>query len=450
MKRISIWQEIAYAAPYLIKAMAMTPLLVFIPSFYSVNYGLPLALVGAILFFTRITDVLTDPLIGIMSDRIRNRTLRRKLFICIGAPILVVSAWMVFSPPVPVTPLYATIWLAAIYFGFTLMDIPYRAWGAELVTNYDGRTRLAALREAAGTASGLIALMIIIAAPMIGLSSTAETLRLMGLCFIIGLPILLALALISVPSVEPEMLDQKPLSVREGLAAVLANKPFLWLLGGMIVLMSGAIIGASLHLIVMESYFNIRHLFPYILAGESIAGLVSAPLWVVLAKKIGKNRALAIGTLCMGLLSAPIPLLGPEQSTLYAGIIIIRGIAGGALGILIASMMADVADFDLNATGKSRQGFFFAMIGMVGKLGAALGVFVGMVLPPLFGFEPSNPTNSETALKALLMTYAWIPMIIMASSSFFFWRYPLSRLKHAQLRSEIDQRKMANPDAPVS
>ncbi len=441
MAKISIWQEAAYGAPYLIKAMALTPLLVFIPSFYSVDYGLPLALVGSILFFTRITDVITDPLIGMLSDRIQNRLLRRKMFMAIGAPILIVSAWMVFSPPVPVTPLYAVIWLSMIYFGFTLMDIPYRAWGAELVTNYDGRTRLAAWREAAGIASGLLALVLIMAAPALGMKSTAETLRLLAMCFVIGLPVLLGLAILFVPSVEAETLNTAPLSVRDGLAAVLANKPFLWLIGGMTVLMSGAIIGASLHLIVMDSYFNIRHLFPYILAGESIAGLVSAPLWVMLAKRIGKNKALAIGTLMMGLLSAPIPFLAQDQSTLYAAIIIIRGIAGGALGILMTAMLADVADFDLNSTGKSRQGLFFSLMGMVGKLGAALGVFVGMVLPPLFGFEPSNTENTELALNALMMTYAWIPMIIMGGSSYFFWRYPLDRIAHQKLRDEIANRK---------
>jgi len=449
MSRMGIRQEAFYAAPYLIKAMALTPLLVFIPSFYAVDYGLPLALVGSILFFTRITDVITDPLIGILSDRTKHRFYRRKFFMALGAPILIVSAWMVFAPPFEVTPLYAIVWLSLIYFGFTLMDIPYRAWGAELVTNYDGRTRLAAWREAAGMASSLLALSLIMAAPLLGLGSTAETLRLMALCFVIGLPICLGLALLFVPSVPSEATNEAALTFKEGLQAVSSNKPFLWLIGGLTVLMSGAIIGASLHLIVMESYFNIRHLFPFILAGESIAGILSAPLWVMVSKRIGKNKALALSTLMMALLSAPIPLLSPDDSTLYAALIIIRGFAGGALGIMIAAMLADVVDVDLNATGKSRQGFYFSLMGMVGKFGAALGVFVGTALPPLFGFEPSNEENTDVALQALLMTYAWIPMIIMGSSAFFFWRYPLSRIAHQAVRDEIDARKdQVLTDAP--
>lgn len=443
MKRISIWQEAAYGAPYLIKALAFTPLLALIPSFYAKDFGLPLALVGAILFVTRISDMITDPIIGIMSDRSRSRFGRRKLFMLIGAPILMVSAWMVFAPPVPVTPLYATIWLALIYLGFTFLDIPYRAWAADLVSSYDGRTRIIAFREAAGTGSSLLALSVLMLAPMFGLGATADTLRILAIMFVVGLPILLALALAVVPEPAPDHVREESVSLKASLQAILANKAFLWLLGGLTVLMGGAIIGASLHMIVMESYFNIRPLFPYILAGESIAGLISAPFWVWAARRIGKNNAMAIATLLMAVLSAPIPFFAPDQWQAYAACIIVRGFAGGALGILIASMLADVTDVDLQTTGRSRRGFFFALMGMVGKLGAALGVFVGMALPPLFGFEPSNKTNSPEALRALLMTYAWIPMIIMGASSFFFWRYPLTRARHAAVQADIEAQRDA-------
>lgn len=444
MKRLSVWQEACYAAPYLIKAMAMTPLLVFIPSFYSVNYGLSLALVGSILFFTRISDVVTDPLIGMVSDRIKSPFLRRKGLIALGAPILIVSAWMIFAPPFDVTPRYAVFWLAMIYLGFTLMDIPYRAWGAELVTNYDGRTRLSAWREMASTASGLLALVLIMAAPALGFDGTAATLRVLALTFVFGLPVLILLALTFVPSVASETTEARSLAWKEGLTSIWQNKPFIWLIAGMTVLMSGGIIGASLHLIVMESYFGIPKLFPYILAGESIAGLAAAPIWVLAAKRFGKNRTLALATFLMGALSFPIPLFSPDQWQFYATTLIVRGFVGGAMGILIMAMLADVTDLDLERTGHSRQGFFFSLIGMVGKFGAALGVFVGTVLPPLFGFEPSNETNSTEALDALLMTYAWIPMIIMGSSSFFFWRYPLGREQQEAARQRIEMRKMAS------
>jgi glycoside/pentoside/hexuronide:cation symporter, GPH family len=439
-KPISVWQEAAYGSPYLVKALAMTPLLAFIPSFYAKDFGLPLQMVGLILFATRITDVITDPLIGTWSDRTRSRFGRRKPFMLLGMPVLMVSAWMVFAPPVAVTPLYALIWLSLIYLGFTLMDIPHRAWGADLVSGYDGRTRIVAFREAAGMGSSLLALIIILVAPMIGMGATADTLRIMAILFVVGLPVLYGIALVVTPEPAPDHLSEAPVSFKETLAALMENRAFLWLLGGLTVLMGGAIIGASLHLIVMESYFGIRPLFPVILAAETIAGLVSAPFWVWLSRRIGKHRALAIGTLAMGLLSLPIPLLGKENWQIYAACIVVRGFAGGALAILVASMLADVTDVDLERTGRSRRGLFAAMVSMVGKAGAALGVFAGTALPPLFGFQPANPANSPEALQALIIVYAWVPAVVMGASSFFFWRYPLTRARQLELRARIEAR----------
>jgi Na+/melibiose symporter-like transporter len=427
-QKLPVYREIAYGAPYLAKAFLFTPMLAFVPSFYAADHGLPLALLGTIIFLTRISDVITDPLIGWLSDRTRTRWGRRKVYILGGLPLLIGAAWMVLVPRGEVDIWYAAIWMTLLYLGFTLVDIPYRAWGAELVAGYNARTRLVAWREAFGMASSLSALALIVAAPTLGLGSTADTLRILATLFTILLVPFVLITVWLVP--EPAIIQPAERAVA-GLRAqwnlLKGNRPFLWLMGGVIVLLSGGIIGASLHLIVMESYFGIRAWFPFILGGESIAGIISAPFWVWLSKRIGKHRALAAGTLAMGLLSAPIPLLSPTDHYLYAGIIITRGFAGGALAILVASMLADVIDVDTLASGDARGGFFFALMSMVGKLGIAVGSLVGLALPALFGFDAASKDNSDAALDALIMTYAWIPMVIMTSASWFFIKYPLGR-----------------------
>jgi Na+/melibiose symporter-like transporter len=278
---------------------------------------------------------------------------------------------------------------------------------------------------------------VIVLAPTLGFGSTADTLLVLATIFIIGIPIMTALSLRFVPEPPATPVLRGVGSPLQQLKPLLANKPFLWLLSGVIILLSGAIIGASLHMIVMESYFGIRAWFPYILAGEGLTGMAAAPLWVLLSRRIGKHRAMGVATFLMGAFSALIPFLGPEDDLLYAAVIIVRGAAGGGLGILIASMLADVVDVDRLSSGESRGGLLFALVGMVGKLGVALGSFVGLVIPPLFGFDPASKTNSPEALNALLMTYAFIPMLIMGSASFFFWRYPLTQAAHAEVQAEL-------------
>jgi Na+/melibiose symporter-like transporter len=175
-----------------------------------------------------------------------------------------------------------------------------------------------------------------------------------------------------------------------------------------------------------------------ILVGENIAGLSTIPLWMWLAKRIGKHKALAIGAGGMALLSAPIPLIPHDQPWLYAACIIVRGASGGALALLVGAMLADVVDLDKVRTGRERTALYYGMAGTISKVGVAVGILVGTALPSAFGFEPSAVENSDRALFALLATYAWIPMVIMACAAPFFWFYPLTEKVQKALRSEIE------------
>ena len=54
------------------------PLAIWIPAHYSGGLGISLAVVGTILMLARLTDVITDPIIGELSDRWRTPFGRRK------------------------------------------------------------------------------------------------------------------------------------------------------------------------------------------------------------------------------------------------------------------------------------------------------------------------------------------------------------------------------------
>ncbi|HZF79196.1 MAG TPA: MFS transporter, partial [Rubrivivax sp.] len=408
-----------YGLPFLVHQIALTPLVTFIPALYSsAEHGLPMAMVGTILLISRVADAVIDPVVGEWSDRTRTRIGRRKPWILAGLPLLMLSIMMVFAPPTKVTPLYATVWLSLIFLAFTLVDLPYKAWGADLSRSYHGRNRVAAWREGFGMVSGLLALLVILGATRVLDMSTADTMFWMGAIFAGAMPFLFGAAMYWVP--EPPVVQiastSEKLGWRDGLLAVWSNKAYLRLMGALLFLIGGAIIGASLHLIVMGRVFNIRPMFALILLGEGILGLVSVPLWMRLSRRYGKHRTMAIASAWLAIWCLPIPLLGPGDGMLYAVIIIIRGLQGGASSVLIPSMVADAVDVDTLRTGHSRAGAYYAWTGAITKLAIGLGAFVGTALPAAFGFENANAVNTASAQFALLATYAWIPMVIMAGA----------------------------------
>ena len=123
------------------------PLAIWLAPHYSGVIGLDLATVGLILMIARLTDVVTDPLIGELSDRWRTPFGRRKHWLIIGTPVMLLGIYKLFIPAPDVGLLYMLVWLTVFFLGSTMIALPHRAWGAELSTDYHQRSRVTAGRE---------------------------------------------------------------------------------------------------------------------------------------------------------------------------------------------------------------------------------------------------------------------------------------------------------------
>jgi len=101
--QLSRWTLFAFSFPAVpISAMGL-PLVVHLPPFYAGTLGLGLTTVGAIFMLARFWDVFTDPVLGIVSDRYETRWGRRRHWIVISVPIMLIAVVMVFMPQGPVT-----------------------------------------------------------------------------------------------------------------------------------------------------------------------------------------------------------------------------------------------------------------------------------------------------------------------------------------------------------
>ena len=118
-------QLLAYSAPSLVTSVAALPMALFVPAFYAGDLGVPLAAVGTAIALSRLVDVVTDPLIGSLSDRLHLPLGRRKPWMLLGAPLFLVSLWKIFVPDSEVSSTYLLVWSALLYLGFTMIDLPH-------------------------------------------------------------------------------------------------------------------------------------------------------------------------------------------------------------------------------------------------------------------------------------------------------------------------------------
>ena len=160
-QRVSSWRLAGFASLFVPITAAQMPLAVHLPAIYAQQFGLSLAVIGAIFLGERLWGAVADPLIGALSDRTRGRFGRRRPWIVAGSALFGLSGALLFFPAASwVSPLYLTASLFLFYLGWSMVQIPYLAWSGETYGGYHERTRIATFQTVAGSASLLVVLIL--------------------------------------------------------------------------------------------------------------------------------------------------------------------------------------------------------------------------------------------------------------------------------------------------
>ncbi|MDG1836947.1 MAG: MFS transporter, partial [Pseudomonadales bacterium] len=385
-------------------AMGM-PVAVYLPRFYTEGMGLSLVTVGAIFTLARIWDVITDPVMGIVIDKFDTRWGRRKHWIAISIPILVLSVWMVFMPnQESVSAGYLLFWLIVLYVGYTMLAIAHQSWGAELALTYDDRSRLFGWREIFVIAGMTVVLGIPATLELTGMSSQSAKVASMGWFCLILFPLLVVPTLTMVPDTRSKPQSSVPWTEA---MKVLASNNLLWrLLAADLASGFGTAVSGALYIFVAATYFKLPEHASIALLFYFLASFLAMPMWLKLAYKVGKDVALKIALLYAVVINLGLIPIAQEGSVVVLwGFTIAFGVAFGAAPTLLRSMMADLTDEDELRSGQKRPGLFFALLTTTNKLGAAFAVGASFaILEVAFGFVPGGDNSSE-ALDGLLVTY---------------------------------------------
>jgi Na+/melibiose symporter-like transporter len=426
----------AYAAPALALAIPTIPVAVLLPAFYAETIGLSLAAVGTALAAARLTDVVTDPMVGALSDRWRSRFGRRKPMMALGAPLAGIALWLLFVPPDDATALYLALSAGLLYLGWTMLAVPYAAWGAELSTDYRERARITLIREGAQMAGILLALLV----PVLAVSaSQGDALRLIVLITLAGGAAALAMAFIRLPD-RPEGSNTAGAGLAWRLLAT--NRPFLRLLVAWFV--NSLANGFPM---VLFAFFVTHALAGgeaernFLLLLYFASGLVGVPLWLWLAARFEKHRVWCGAMIFNCIAFASACLLGPGDIAAFAAICVATGLALGADLALPPAIQADVVDYDTLRSRRRRAGLYFALWNMATKLALAAAVGIAFGLLDSAGFDAKAEEQTETARNALVLLYAAAPIFLKSIAVMLTYGFPIDAGRQAVIRRRLQQRE---------
>ena len=440
-------------------AMIGYPIAIWLIPFYSEVVGIELYVIANILLLARFTDVITDPILGQLGDSTKTSIGRRKPWIILGVPLMMLAIYKLFIPGAEVSVMYFIVWMMLMYLGSTIIGIPYGAWGAEISPDYHQRSRIVSGREGWTLIGLLISALIPLSIEVSGsglsigesitrmlravfffedFSTTGkmrDILAYMGMGIILLLPLFAALALWKVPDPMPKV--EKKIPLKEGLKFAAENPLLVRILLIIFLVIAGESFRNTLSLWFVRDVIGIETVGASY-ARYFIAGFIAIPFWLWLGKTIGKHKAFCITLIGTGSVSFLCFFLERGDFAYFHILFLLKGACFGGLQFLPASMLADVVDLDSLKTGGRRAGTFFALNGMIAKVSSMLAVWAAARLIDAFGFVPGTE-NSDSAMMALRVFYCIGCAAFFLPALFLTWFYPLTKEKHIELRKELEE-----------
>ena len=435
---------LAYALVEFPVGGAMNAMSLFL-GFHYHSLGVDLAQIGLIMMAARLLDVLIDPTVGLMSDRTRTTWGRRKVWVAAGAPIFVLACWMLFKPPEDVSALYFAGWLVLMWLGFSMINIPYYAWGAELSPDYHERTRITTWRTIAGTLGSFTFLLIpAVRQQIFGVGGSAgEVLTTIAVVALIAVPAFVAIAAANVPD-HGMSATTNPLPLLRGIRVMGRNSAFLRLLAAFTIVGLGPVLQGAMFPFFMQHVVGDATSGPKILLIYFPTVALGVVIWGALARRIDKHQAWLVGMTVMAGVTVSYMLVGHRDIGLMTFILAMSGIGSGALTALPASMKADVVDLDAMESGEDRAGLFFAAWSLAVKFIAAVGQGLAFTTLAWIGFDAKGD-NSPDEIFGLRIFYSAGPMVLYVIAMTIVWGYPITKKRHAEMQQVLVARGVRTP-----
>jgi GPH family glycoside/pentoside/hexuronide:cation symporter len=384
----------AYALFGAVLSAAGLPIYMYAPKFFADSYGVSLATLGAVLFGLRLFDVVQDPALGWVAERLRGA---RGTAVALGGALLAASMIALFAVAPPVAPAWwFGITLTGLFTAFSFLTINFYAQGITKAAEVEGgHVRLAAWRET-GALLG-VSVAAVVPTVLIGVSAAPFTVFALGFA---------AAAALAVLAMAPEWQGgsvAEPTPARVILGDTVARRLLLLAL----VNATPLAVSSTLFLFFVESGLEAPGWEGPLLVLFFLAAAASAPAWGWAAARHGAKPTL-LGAMVLAIVTfAGVLALGPGDVAAFAAICVLSGATIGAdltlMPALFARRMAAISP-------NGGQGF--GLWSLVTKLSLA---FAAVALLPLLeasGFRSGAADNPPEALRTLTYLYALVPCLL--------------------------------------
>ena len=395
-------------------------------AYYVDSLGVTTGQWATIMLIYTFIDAADNLVYGYFSDRTRTKWGRRRPWLVIGTPLLVLCLILFYSTPAKLTgnSLYIYAMLFYILSGTldSVINANYGALFPEIFTSDASRAKANALRQAFQLVAMIISIALTpIVVDKIGWSLTSIVYGLLGG----GVILYMALTSHERPVTE----DEKKPELWDSVKSLLTNKKF-WVAGitnafysaGMSLVMAGLPIYAKYTLQISSGQQSL------LFGGVLLVAIGSVAVWANWVRKydLVKVWRIALGTLAL----TYIPLFFANSFYTALGCAMLVGFGFAGVITTMDLIHSRIMDEDQAKNNVRREGIISNALGFMNRLNGLFTSAAYALLGVLFGYVSGDVPGPQpgTAARFLLTVFPFVLMVLSLGFSFLsdFERIPLS------------------------
>ncbi len=396
--------------------------------------GVAAATWGMIYLVSKIYDAITDPLMGVLSDRTRSRWGRRRPYLLLGGVLCAIVFFSLFNVPELISAENMGLALFILMFlystAYTVFNVPYMAMPAEMTDSYQQRSFLVSFRVYAiglGTIAGISA------APLLVKYFGGGHVGHQMMAAVYAVIIFLATAFcFKLTSSAKQTLPDNVLSMSRQLRwrAILDNRPFLLLIAVKFFQLAALALSQAVMIYFIVYVLNLGYGFLGIYGlVVSLCMLFSPPFFLLLLKRFSKRNVFIAVSMVYALVLLTWMFSSSDEAI---SILIIRsmalGICSGGMLLMGQAMLPDTIAHDFEKTGLRREGLFAGIYTTAEKLAFAVGGALSGLVLGYMGYVSSNTGGAvqpDSAITAIYWCMSILPALLTIISCVFLLPYRL-------------------------
>ena len=391
--------------------------------------AIPAAIAGLAIMLPKVSAMVLDPLVGMLSDRIPPRWQKRRPLLLIGGITTALAFPILFHPPSVSNPVVLATY---IFFGFlaanaalSCLTVTYLASAFDIASEPSQRTTLMSWRVAFHMGGVLLGGLAPAAVAVFGSGRAGYALMGLALCGFC----LCAVAINYVSTVRVPLRRS---------AATYARPRDLWLvlrrrssfrhlaaIYGLKYFSNGCQYAANAYFVLYVLKADLQLLSGMVVT-MTLAALATQPLWVRLATRIGKINTFIVATIGIGAAFLSFATLGPGDHQAAVVISAFQGVFAGGGALMSWSLFVDSIQLYAEETGESRPELLSGIWSAIEKVLFAVGVFVFGGILQLLGLVPSTQllvAQPDSALIGVRLGMAVLPALGMALTVLLIWTW---------------------------